>query len=89
MTNPLVEAYRGKCGRCLTHPATGTHHIIPRSSGGKDEPDNLIPLCNECHTEVHNNTSAYLTELREAQERADLLFKWRRNYEKPIENTGQ
>ena len=29
------------------------HHIIFRSNGGTDEPDNLITLCLECHGKVH------------------------------------
>ena len=26
------------------------HHIIPRAQGGTDAPDNLVTLCNQCHT---------------------------------------
>ena len=26
-----------------------THHLIPRSAGGSDDPDNLITLCQPCH----------------------------------------
>lgn len=36
-----------KVGR-LT-PATEVDHIIPKSQGGTDEPDNLQSLCNACH----------------------------------------
>ena len=34
--------------------AVDIHHIIKRSQGGKDTPDNLIALCRECHTKAHN-----------------------------------
>lgn len=29
------------------------HHIIPRSKGGTDKPDNLILLCSKCHEKIH------------------------------------
>lgn len=33
--------------------AVDVHHIIFRSHGGKDEPDNLICLCRRCHEKAH------------------------------------
>jgi len=35
------------------HPNTTPHHIIPRSVGGKDDENNLIPLCYKCHGKIH------------------------------------
>ena len=32
-------------GRYYLH----AHHVVPRSQGGPDKPDNLISLCLECH----------------------------------------
>ena len=32
------------------------HHIESRKTGG-DRPDNLITLCSQCHTEIHNNNT--------------------------------
>lgn len=29
------------------------HHIVPRSQGGTDRPDNLITLCESCHKKYH------------------------------------
>lgn len=29
------------------------HHVIPLCKGGRDEFDNLMLLCKECHKEVH------------------------------------
>lgn len=52
---PAVNNSRGqkceKCGRvtrCIEE-----HHIVPRSEGGSDEPDNVQLLCPTCHRETH------------------------------------
>jgi len=48
-----------KCKRhcCICDKFCGTkieaHHIKPQSKGGKDTLDNCIPLCFDCHQEVH------------------------------------
>ena len=48
-----VLAYYGHqcvaCGR----EASEVHHIRPREYKGKDQPRNLMPLCKECHDEIH------------------------------------
>jgi len=31
-----------------------TDHIIPKSDGGDDSIENLIPVCFECHAEIHS-----------------------------------
>lgn len=31
------------------------HHIQPVSMGGKDNPENLITLCHDCHIKRHRN----------------------------------
>ena len=42
------------CQHCKTKRGTlEVHHIIFRSNGGSDEPDNLITLCKHCHKELH------------------------------------
>lgn len=42
------------CQCCKTKQGTlEVHHIIFRSNGGSDEPDNLITLCRQCHRELH------------------------------------
>ena len=44
------------------------HHILPKSLGGEDVRENLVPLCIECHRRVHNtgaiNWVGFLTDLR-------------------------
>ena len=42
------------CQYCKTKQCTlEVHHIIFRSNGGSDEPDNLITLCRQCHRDLH------------------------------------
>jgi hypothetical protein len=31
-----------------------TDHIIPKEDGGSDDIDNAIPVCFECHAEIHS-----------------------------------
>jgi len=38
--------------RCLDN--NHVHHIIPRSNGGTDKPNNLILVCTTCHDKIHN-----------------------------------
>jgi len=49
----LVKAAR-HCCVCREHKGIKleVHHIVPRSRGGTDDPDNGIPLCFDCHAEV-------------------------------------
>lgn len=40
-----------------THRAVTMHHILERSFGGDESPENLIAICFECHTGhrgIHN-----------------------------------
>lgn len=45
----LAERECRLCGR----PAQDAHHLIFRSHGGDDVPENLIPLCRRCHDSIH------------------------------------
>lgn len=40
-----------KCTKAKLH----VHHIKFRSQGGTNTPDNLITLCESCHSKLHNN----------------------------------
>jgi len=48
----------GICERCRKRRATVLHHRLPQSAGGPDTPDNMVDLCEPCHTGpdgVHRN----------------------------------
>jgi 5-methylcytosine-specific restriction endonuclease McrA len=50
----LERVYGNTCVLCYkdgNHP----HHIELKSAGGSDDNENLVPLCADCHTEVHEN----------------------------------
>lgn len=40
-----------------------THHIIPFSLGGDDQPDNYMALCDDCHKKIHTGDISSLTKL--------------------------
>lgn len=50
-----MDKTKGKCAIC-SEKTTTIHHILPKRYGGKDELDNLIPLCSDCHLKAHNGT---------------------------------
>ena len=45
------------CERCLAEgrltPGEEVHHILPISQGGTHNPENLMSLCQSCHTKIH------------------------------------
>lgn len=48
----LREAKLGNCRVCLCPDYIELHHLVPRSLGGDDVADNLVPLCRECHAAI-------------------------------------
>ena len=49
----LEKTYGNTCVLCYAD-ANHPHHIVPKSAGGADNPDNIVPLCGDCHSDVHN-----------------------------------
>ena len=58
------------------------HHIIPKSRGGVDSPENLISLCLDCHGKAHDvsfksSTGVVVEGIKKTKEKdklADSLF---------------
>jgi hypothetical protein len=42
-----------RCCLCATLHKVQIHHIVAKEEGGTDDIDNAIPLCPNCHDEVH------------------------------------
>ena len=60
-----VSELLSRCHRrcCICHRFCGvkieTDHIIPTESGGGDEIENAIPVCFECHAEIHSYNDSH------------------------------
>ncbi len=56
----LAECHR-RC--CICHRFCGvkmeTDHMEPRDGGGSNDIDNAIPVCFECHAEIHSYNDAH------------------------------
>lgn len=48
------------CGKV----ATQLHHVEYKSRCGKDNPENLLPVCSECHASHHNNNNPTTEQLK-------------------------
>ena len=49
MGNKIYERDNYQCELCDSTKGLQKHHIVKRSQGGKDTPENLILLCWDCH----------------------------------------
>jgi 5-methylcytosine-specific restriction endonuclease McrA len=45
----------GRCRVCGWKHHLTRHHIVPRGQRGDDADDNLVPLCERCHGELHRS----------------------------------
>ena len=54
-----------RCAACGA-VATEVHHIRPRHLRGHDHPCNLLPLCVDCHDEIHRRLDNAIVEAIEA-----------------------
>lgn len=50
---PIKLGQDSTCRGCGQR-ATAGHHILLRSQGGDDVPDNIMPLCHPCHVAYHD-----------------------------------
>lgn len=46
------------CGAALTDATLTVDHVRPRSKGGKTEPGNIVPACDECNQKKGNRKVA-------------------------------
>ena len=50
----VFEKYGRYCSMCGSEQNVQVHHKIPIRDGGTNELENLIPLCRDCHQEIHH-----------------------------------
>ena len=77
------------CVPCRASAENGNcfYHIKTRGSGGKDVPENMIPVCKRCHVTFHNHSTNYMASkyssvmewhfMRVAPYASGTLYKWR------------
>ncbi|WP_394338975.1 HNH endonuclease [Halorubrum sp. CSM-61] len=66
----VLDRDDNRCQRCNIKVAAGSengagfqlHHIVPFSAGGPNHPDNLVTLCNDCHTLAHQQMKNLVEE---------------------------
>ena len=52
------------------------HHIKTRASGGTDEPENMIPICQKHHNEFHSKGTSHMADTYPAVKRWLLSVGW-------------
>jgi 5-methylcytosine-specific restriction endonuclease McrA len=63
------------CRACQSTHGLEMHHVIFRSLGGKDEAENLIMLCIDCHRAVHGHVLTFRVMHRMTPQRG-MRFTW-------------
>jgi len=66
----IAEMKQGPCRICRRIESNGSlhttierHHLVRRSQGGDDVPENIVPLCGACHRKLHDGRPA-LAQMR-------------------------
>lgn len=86
-----------KCHICKTKKKNvnlEVHHIIFRSNGGSDEQENLITLCHNCHTKLHNGEvrlslkGKQKGQLKHATQMNSIRMQLLKHYPEAIETFG-
>ena len=67
----IYAMQNGRCA-CCGRPIEHFHHIVPRSKGGSDVPENIIGLCKDCHDRIHKGDK----DTRARLDRAGLKKKY-------------
>ena len=64
------QVCKGKSGDSVLH----VHHIVFRSQGGTDNPNNLITLCETCHKGIHDGSLKVKLKPRKQVDLKDVSF---------------
>lgn len=66
---------RHQCRACGQSHGLDVHHVVMRSLGGSDAPENLIALCRNCHQSVHGHV-LILRPSDTTNPQKNLRFEW-------------
>jgi hypothetical protein len=59
-----ARKFKYRCAICFRR-YNHIHHIVPKSLGGTNEEENLIPLCSKHHFQIHvRGASRFMGELQ-------------------------
>ena len=58
------------CVNCESSINIQYHHIVPLSLGGTNNIKNIVPLCEECHSKIHNQKNIHWRQLQKEGIRA-------------------
>lgn len=68
----------GRPCRLCPEAATNLHHIVPRSQGGDDVPENVVELCGSgttgCHGRVESRDVAARSRLRKSLTSEEIAY---------------
>ena len=73
----IVAAKLGECRVCCDRSRIAghhLHHLVPRSRGGDDVADNIVPLCPECHDAITRHKPLESRELAESLTDAEYAY---------------
>lgn len=73
-----------RCRECNFYKHLEVHHIVPRSKGGSDDPDNLITLCQRCHAKKHGFNNRKRENRRRRHTRRNRRKKFNRFLKKNV-----
>lgn len=55
----VLTRYLNRCVNChRANEPLQVHHIVPVGRGGSHRTSNLVPLCSDCHTAIHEGNMA-------------------------------
>ena len=73
--------FDGACAYCgTTKKALTADHLVPKSQGGTDTAENIVPCCEECNQAKKDREWREYIMSTEcfSQERMNKVFSWRR-----------
>ena len=69
------------CRHCNNSHGLDPHHVVYKSAGGMDVPNNLLTLCRKCHDDIHGGRLMIETI---AELATDIIVKfWKQKGWKP------